>query len=104
MVNKQYNVILVLDVKKVLVTRRFYPWSLGPSGCSAVTGFQPLTRVTISDEAKSSTHFSVMFPLLAIGSRVARVVTLAKKILPFACKFKSCHFCYDATKSCFYLT
>ena len=39
-----------------------------------------LDRVTVSDEAKSRTHFSVMFTLLNIGSRVARVVTFGKKI------------------------
>ena len=37
---------------------------------------------------QNSTHFSVMFTLLSIGNRVARVVTFGKKLLSLACKFK----------------
>ena len=51
---------------------------------SAATRYVVETRVTIFDEAKSWTHFLVMFTLLSIGRGVARVVTFGSKLLPYA--------------------
>ena len=41
------------------------------------------------------------FTLLSIVSRVGRVVTFGKKLLPCAGKFEICYFCYVGTKSCY---
>ena len=42
--------------------------------------------------------------LLSFGNRVGRVVTFGKKLLPFAGKFLTGYFCYDATKNCHWFT
>ena len=56
-------------------------------------------RVTLFDEAKPWTHLRSCSHFLSIGSKVAKVVTFGKKLLPCACKFE---LCYDAAKSCYY--
>ena len=42
--------------------------------------------------------------VLVMYLRVATVITFGNKLLPFACKFKVCYFCFDTTKSCYYFT
>ena len=45
-----------------------------------------------------SGHVADISKQTIISIRIARVVTFGKKLLPFACKFEICYFCYDATK------
>ena len=47
---------------------------------------------------QNSGHFLVMFTLLSICSRVGRVVTFGKKLLPFADKLKIRYFYYTLSK------